>query len=580
MNQQSGMEADKEIDRFLQKVKKRDMRQKSILLLGMYALVGSILGFLVQCVAIWYPFYNCVPTSAAVFLGSIAVGGVHLFLCRTTTRRAARLADNMGMQERVSTSIEGRGSTDELRILQRIDTRDQLRNISLEKTMPYYIPWKRYVSLGVFLLMGFICLFIPSEAKDVAKQKHEFVKKVEKEQEKIAKAKKVLDKEMAKGKISKESRKKLEESIKTAQKDMKQARSVDEVTAAQKRLETKLLRDVPENISKEAADSLRPFVDGKNLQALSKYQKQLADLAGKQKAVAAVSDELKELGEQLSESKMKELMQQLNEKAQSGALTQQDISEVLRNLDNASASYTRSALLQDQTDSNAATQNQNTQAQIPAAGNVQTQTDTSTQVSNKKYLSKGWAVFWFIFTIIINAIISFWIGNRFYKLSKKDNHLSFEIRALRKDIEEKFVNNVGGFSEQEVDIKNLNESLALDDEGLKPTAKQPVLNEVSAEEEARFRRWEEAQSKPRKERVKPKSVLKEEFDEELDDVKKIKRKNYQPKRNPSEDFEDEKENEKSESVDMDATREIKLKGEGVKSKAKELLGDIFPFKED
>ena len=83
-----------------------------------------------------------------------------------------------------------------------------------------------------------------------------------------------------------------------------------------------------------------------------------------------------------------------------------------------------------------------------------------------------------------------------------------------------------------------------------------------------------------KERVKPKSVLKEEFDEELDDVKKIKRKNYQPKRNPSEDFEDEKENEKSESVDMDATREIKLKGEGVKSKAKELLGDIFPFKED
>ena len=196
------------------------------------------------------------------------------------------------------------------------------------------------------------------------------------------------------------------------------------------------------------------------------------------------------------------------------------------------------------------TTKQNTQAQIPAAGNVQTQTDNSTQVSNKKYLSKGWAVFWFIFTIIINAIISFWIGNRFYKLSKKDNHLSFEIRALRKDIEEKFVNNVGGFSEQEVDIKNLNESLALDDEGLKPTAKQPALNEVSAEEEARFRRWEEAQSKPRNERVKPKSVLKEEFDEELDDVKKIKRKNYQPKRNPSEDFEDEKENEKSEKVDI------------------------------
>ena len=69
--------------------------------------------------------------------------------------------------------------------------------------------------------------------------------------------------------------------------------------------------------------------------------------------------------------------------------------------------------------------------------------------------------------------------------------------------------------------------MTLDDEGLKTDANSHILNEVSAEEEARFRRWEEAQSKPRNERVKPKSVLKEEFDEELDDVKKIKRKNYQ-----------------------------------------------------
>ena len=235
---------------------------------------------------------------------------------------------------------------------------------------------------------------------------------------------------------------------------------------------------------------------------------------------------------------------------------------------------------QTDTTQQADTTNQNAQAQIPAAGNVQTQTETTSQVSNKKYLSKGWAVFWFIFTIIINAIISFWIGNRFYKLSKKDNHLSFEIRALRKDIEEKFVNSVGGFAEQEVDIKNLNENLATDSEGLKPTAKQPVLNEISSEEEERFRRWEEAQSKPKSERVRPKSTLKEEFDEELEDVKKIKRKNYQPKRNPNEDFEEDAESDKSDKADMDATREIKLKGEGVKNKAKEILGDIFPFKED
>lgn len=223
------------------------------------------------------------------------------------------------------------------------------------------------------------------------------------------------------------------------------------------------------------------------------------------------------------------------------------------------------------------TAQQQTPATIaPAAGAAATQSADTAALTNKKYLTKGGAAFWFIFTIVLNTALSFWIGNRFYRLAKKDNHVSGEIRALRKDIEEKFVKSVGGFAEQEIDISNLNESLAMDDEGIKPIEKQPVLREVSAEEEERFRRWEEAQSKPRSERVRPKSAVKEELDEELDDVKKIRRKNYQPKReHDAEVFEEEDDRE-----DLGETKQIKLRGESVKSKAKEILGDMFPFKED
>ena len=68
----------------------------------------------------------------------------------------------------------------------------------------------------------------------------------------------------------------------------------------------------------------------------------------------------------------------------------------------------------------------------------------------------------------------------------------------------------------------------------------------------------------------------EELDEELDDVKKIRRKNYQPKReHDAEVFEEEDDRE-----DLGETKQIKLRGESVKSKAKEILGDMFPFKED
>lgn len=225
---------------------------------------------------------------------------------------------------------------------------------------------------------------------------------------------------------------------------------------------------------------------------------------------------------------------------------------------------------------------------IPAAGAVTTQGSASntTELTNSRYLTKGGAAFWFIFTIVLNGALSFWIGNRFYRLAKKDNHISAEIRALRKDVEEKFVKSVGGFAEQEIDINNLNESLAMDDEGIKPVEKQPVLREVSSEEEERFRRWEEAQSRNTRVRQnryeedadsvkKTRRTVKDELDEDLDDVKRIRRKNYQPKRN-ADSFDDEDEN----AGDMEETKEIKLRGEGVKSKAKEILGDIFPFKED
>ncbi len=221
---------------------------------------------------------------------------------------------------------------------------------------------------------------------------------------------------------------------------------------------------------------------------------------------------------------------------------------------------------------------QQTEEQIPAVNTVEAQT-ADTELVNNKYLTKGGAAFWFIFTIILNIIVSFWIGNRFYRLSRKDNHVAGEIRALRKDVEEKFAASIGGFAEAEVDISNSNESYASDNEGIKPPDKKPQLREVSAEEEERFRKWEEQQSRSAYDRRRggdkpsPRSAVREELDGELDEVRRIKKKNYQPKREEDGVFETRREN-------LDETKEIKLKGDAVKNKAKEILGDIFPFKED
>lgn len=204
---------------------------------------------------------------------------------------------------------------------------------------------------------------------------------------------------------------------------------------------------------------------------------------------------------------------------------------------------------------------------VPVGGVQQTTVDTN------KYLSKGGAACWFVIVGLLNIAISFWIGNRFYRMSKKDNHVTAEIRALRRDIEDKLVKNVGGFVEQELDIENLNESLAMSEDGIRPDDK-PHVSDMTEEEEERFRRWEAAQSRPRAEkpaaRQSVKSAVREELQEDMDDVRKINRKNYQPKRAQSEEIEEE---------NMEETREISLGG-NVKSKAKEFLNDMFPFKED
>ncbi len=58
--------------------------------------------------------------------------------------------------------------------------------------------------------------------------------------------------------------------------------------------------------------------------------------------------------------------------------------------------------------------------------------------------------------MIINAGISFAISNRFYKLSKKDSHLQNEIRALRRDIDEKFTGNIKDLNEKSGTVINEN----------------------------------------------------------------------------------------------------------------------------
>lgn len=196
---------------------------------------------------------------------------------------------------------------------------------------------------------------------------------------------------------------------------------------------------------------------------------------------------------------------------------------------------------------------------------------TSATVSEKHYTTRGGAFGWFILSVLVNAFLSFAIGNRFYKMSKKNNHVSAEVRALRRDIEEKFNSNIGGFTERDTEISNSNEDYSMKAGGIQPNIKK-TEEEVSAEET--FREWEKNLAKQEEERrealreaLKPRSTR--EFVEKEDSAFDSHRgeKAYRPVREIS-----------TESPEDDEQEESTF--DTIKHKAKELITDIFPFRED
>lgn len=93
--------------------------------------------------------------------------------------------------------------------------------------------------------------------------------------------------------------------------------------------------------------------------------------------------------------------------------------------------------------------------------------NNSEQFENKKYLTKGGAFLWFLFTVIVSAIISFAISYRFYMMGRRDNHVVAELRALKRDIDSKMVGTVNGFAEYDVSVTNSNRSYSRQNSSIK-----------------------------------------------------------------------------------------------------------------
>lgn len=223
-------------------------------------------------------------------------------------------------------------------------------------------------------------------------------------------------------------------------------------------------------------------------------------------------------------------------------------------------------------DSAAVTQTDTTKAE--AQSNTQKDATSVTEQANtqnipaKKYLTKWGGFFWFIFSVIVNFIVSCWVANRFYNLARRNAQGSAEIRALRKDIEEKFASTLKDIEEPVTEVVNHNESYAREDAGIEMPERKPVV-EIKDEEREILGRWD----------MRRTAAKEASADSEISPVE-AERRAYAPTRAMSGiEFED---SDEAEETEPRAAKQLRSKMDAVAkagTKAKDFLSNIFPFDE-
>lgn len=228
------------------------------------------------------------------------------------------------------------------------------------------------------------------------------------------------------------------------------------------------------------------------------------------------------------------------------------------------------------------TENTNSNESEEVSSNTQSmvQTSVNATTNNKKSFTHWNAFLWFLLSVAVNFVVSCWVGNRFYRLARKNTQTSNEIRALRKDIEEKFASTLTEIEDPAVEIMNRNENYSRAEDGLSMPEHRTRI-EMNEEEREMMRKWD-------KKRITERVVSKEETEPEEEDAmyetRPVKRA-YQPTRRSSgiefedEEYDDEVYEEETNERPAGHREAPKSSIENAKNKAKDFLSNVFPFED-
>lgn len=335
---------EKKLRAFLGKAKFRLFRQIFLRIFSRYAFFGVAASLIVSVVELFVPLYYAGLLEILFLLFAVIGALIHCLVIFPSDMGAARYVDSTGLKERLTTSVELFGRDDELSVLQRADTLDNVKDFSFKYRLPFCWYWKRYIAVLVLLFAMCICVLLPSDAKNMAKAVHEFAKLEGSEEEKIDKVLDELKKKEDAGEISGEKYEELKKALEDAKEQIKESENSLDIEKAKERLAKKIRDSLSDEMGEKLADSLQSLAEKYNLSELVNYQKQLSEMASNSETLEKYKDGLKDLGDMMSDEERKALLDELKKKLEDGELTSQELKDALNATGNANAQVAASTL--------------------------------------------------------------------------------------------------------------------------------------------------------------------------------------------------------------------------------------------
>ena len=166
---------EKQIRNFIKKAKGRMTRQTLLSWLLWFVPAGVLLAALFELVACMIPWYSVHWWSLGALCAGVLAAGILTIIRAPKLSDAAKALDRGGLQERAQTALELLQDNSLFSQVQKQDTWNTLQGISLRRQIPTRIGWQRPVGLLVAGILFAVTAFLPTAAKEQAKDYHELL---------------------------------------------------------------------------------------------------------------------------------------------------------------------------------------------------------------------------------------------------------------------------------------------------------------------------------------------------------------------------------------------------------------------